>query len=831
MNWLKRIFLFTVTMILSLHFAYGLALGAQTQKGRQVIRVGYPIQKGFTEVDEHGNHIGYTYEYLQEIARYNGWRYEFVKIPGNPGESLVTLLEMLERDEIDLIGGMSYSDEMAMKFNYAGYSYGTVYTVLYVLIDNDKDYSSGEQMQIQIAVPDQKERIAELKQYCKVTGIEPTFLYCQSDEEMLQALADGRADAMLNISTNHIEGVRQIAKFAPRPYYFLTSKNKPQLVQQLNAAILNINQADSLFELSLQEKYFGMKSRSLLLSKEEKDYINQKKSLKVGILLDSPPIHFESGGEVDGIAVDVVDYITVKTGLVFEIVPLHSREEMESKIRSHEIDLIAALNYDYEYAQSEEVALTRPFLEAPYFMVLHQSFLEKDLTGKRLALPKSFQYQGRFLGRPTRYETPQECLEAVNCGKADYTYADGFVVQYYMGQGYFSNLRLVPQTSIVHKICFGVVEPLERPLLSILNKVFVSISPEEIQTIIYKNTINEKGLSLLGVLKANALESILIVTGLFLCVIGGLTFGLKMYTKMNRKIAMDLKKHFQVYELTSERFFEYDYQTETIMVSNGNTDPSQSTLTRYDIKECKNTETEEKRIERERFLGVVIAQRDGVEEIYTLCADGKYHWLRIYMKTIYDKGKKPVYTVGKVLRIDNEREEKIKLLEKAQRDSLTRLLNADTCRKAIIDDLDRLRKNEHSILFLIDIDKFKQINDTFGHLQGDQILCQVAQVLLSSFRADDIVGRPGGDEFLVYIKQIRDLHAIKQKCNIVCARLRGVQLPNQKHITVSIGIHIASAGESYRFIYQQADKALYEVKEKGRDGYLFSDSSCIQNEK
>lgn len=828
---LRHIFVFTVTVILSLYSASVLALGAETQKGRQVVRVGYPMQKGFTEVDEHGNLIGYTYEYLQEIAQYNGWRYEFVQIPGNPSESLEILLGMLEQGEIDLIGGMNYSEALAMKFNYAGYSYGTVYTVLYVRNDNNKDYSSGEQMQMTIAVPDHEERIAELNQYCKVTGIEPTLLHCQSDKEMLQALADGRADAMLNISTNNMEGVRQIAKFAPRPYYFLTSKKKPQLEQQLNAAILNINQADSLFELSLQEKYFGMKSRSLILTSEEKNYINQSKILKVGVLLDSPPIHFEVKGEVRGIAIDLLEYITAKTGLKFEIVPINSKEEMESKIRSHEIDLIAGVNYDYEYTQSEEVALTRPFLEAPYFMLINQSFLEKDLTGSRLALPKSFNYQGRFLSRPIWYETIQECLEAVNNGKADYTYADGYLVQYYMGQGYFSNISLVPLASIVHKICFGVVEPIERPLLSILNKVFVSISPEEIQTIIYKNTINEKGLSLLGLIKANAIESILIISGLLLCVIGGLAFGLKIYTKMNRKIAMDLKKHFQVYELTSERFFEYDYQTETIMVSNGNTNPSQGILTQYSIQDCKKTETEEKRIERERFLGVVFAQRDGVEEIYTLCADGKYHWLRMYMKTIYDKAKKPVYTVGKVLRIDNEREEKIKLLEKAQRDSLTHLLNADTCRKAIIDDLDRLKKKEHSILFLIDIDKFKHINDTFGHLQGDQILCQVAQVLLSSFRVDDIVGRPGGDEFLVYIKQIRDLHAIKQKCNIVCAMLRGIQLPNQQHITVSIGIHIASAGESYRFIYQQADKALYEVKEKGRDGYLFSDSSCVRNDK
>lgn len=79
--------------------------GLAADGGRQVIRVGYPIQLGMTEVDEQGNYSGYTYEYLEEIAQYTGWDYEFVQVEGDLNESLVTLMDMLEKGEIDLMGG------------------------------------------------------------------------------------------------------------------------------------------------------------------------------------------------------------------------------------------------------------------------------------------------------------------------------------------------------------------------------------------------------------------------------------------------------------------------------------------------------------------------------------------------------------------------------------------------------------------------------------------------------------------------------------------------------------------------------------------------------
>lgn len=100
---------------------------------RKVIRVGYPAQEGFTDIDGNGNYSGYTYEYLQEIAKYTNWEYEYVTLEGSLDDQLSQMLVMLKNGEIDIMGAMNYSESLAEIFEYPEYSYGTAYKTLSVL--------------------------------------------------------------------------------------------------------------------------------------------------------------------------------------------------------------------------------------------------------------------------------------------------------------------------------------------------------------------------------------------------------------------------------------------------------------------------------------------------------------------------------------------------------------------------------------------------------------------------------------------------------------------------------------------------------------------------
>ena len=185
------------------------------------------MQTGLTEIDENGNYSGYTYEYLQEMAQYNGWNFEFVTVEGTLDEQLTKLLDMLGKGEIDIMGGIVYSDELAQVYDYPGYSYGTAYSTLNVLQENTKineaNYQSIKDLKIAL-LSKAKNNNAALEQFCEMNGISPQITYCDDEQSMMEMLSNGTVDAVPGVDMSPMNGTRAIAKYSPKPYYFITTK-------------------------------------------------------------------------------------------------------------------------------------------------------------------------------------------------------------------------------------------------------------------------------------------------------------------------------------------------------------------------------------------------------------------------------------------------------------------------------------------------------------------------------------------------------------------------------------------------------------------------------
>jgi diguanylate cyclase (GGDEF)-like protein len=166
--------------------------------------------------------------------------------------------------------------------------------------------------------------------------------------------------------------------------------------------------------------------------------------------------------------------------------------------------------------------------------------------------------------------------------------------------------------------------------------------------------------------------------------------------------------------------------------------------------------------------------------------------------------------------------------KKAQTDALTglsnrRLLESRTGR--VLSDEDDARMHA---LVLIDIDLFKQINDTYGHLRGDGVLKALANALRQSFRSSDVIARIGGDEFAVFCIGIGGLKQIAMVMSRLMDKWHGVELVNEDgtsfRATLSIGVSIAPRdGADYRTLFDKADTALYESKRRGRDRVTICD--------
>lgn len=122
---------------------------------------------------------------------------------------------------------------------------------------------------------------------------------------------------------------------------------------------------------------------------------------------------------------------------------------------------------------------------------------------------------------------------------------------------------------------------------------------------------------------------------------------------------------------------------------------------------------------------------------------------------------------------------------------------------------------------MVDVDEFKEVNDKFGHAAGDRVLKAIGEILHYSFKGMDITGRIGGDEFMVYLRDIKPDTAISLAAKISDrARHLFQGEPLERHISISIGIsEFPEHGKNFEDLYRAADMALYFVKEHGRDFY------------
>lgn len=167
-----------------------------------------------------------------------------------------------------------------------------------------------------------------------------------------------------------------------------------------------------------------------------------------------------------------------------------------------------------------------------------------------------------------------------------------------------------------------------------------------------------------------------------------------------------------------------------------------------------------------------------------------------------------------------------RMLEKAQQesvtDSLTKLYNRLGIERLIKKALRETDEKKNAALIMLDLDNFKVINDRFGHPAGDQILCEAAQKLKECFRTGDIIGRLGGDEYIIFLQNMSQksdiyivLKRVMRELNIVCK--------NEKEsitVTVSAGAALCK-GQSYEELYREADIALYHSKKKKNRYSLF----------
>ena len=212
--------------------------------------------------------------------------------------------------------------------------------------------------------------------------------------------------------------------------------------------------------------------------------------------------------------------------------------------------------------------------------------------------------------------------------------------------------------------------------------------------------------------------------------------------------------------------------------------------------------------------------KEGETEKYEVRLKAKgnaYIWCRLDIVSIGSKRKRVL--VIKVTDISGEKKKEMALMRKAQRDTLSGLLN----RGAFKDQVSEyIRQSQGGCLFLIDLDNFKDINDRYGHLAGDESIRKVGEVLRACFRSRDVIGRYGGDEFFAFVPGRMSRDIIDGRAADVIRAVEKITLEEAPdlHFTCSIGIVRCEEGISFHDCLKHADEAMYEAKSRGKNSWI-----------
>ncbi len=225
---------------------------------------------------------------------------------------------------------------------------------------------------------------------------------------------------------------------------------------------------------------------------------------------------------------------------------------------------------------------------------------------------------------------------------------------------------------------------------------------------------------------------------------------------------------------------------------------------------------------RSVFRGLLTSPRHEEIEYRTKRFDNEYTWYQANLTSLMGPEGYVTRVVGRMINIQEKKTKEMELLLRAEKDALTGLYNQGATMQLIQNVLSDDKPGALHALMIVDLDNFKEVNDFLGHAKGDKVLVDVAKALSDIFKGSDIVGRIGGDEFVVFMKNIPAISDVEIVAQKVVEDVNYIFQNEEKeiHLTCSAGVSVYPYhGSGYEELFGKADKAVYTAKANGKCGY------------
>ena len=290
----------------------------------------------------------------------------------------------------------------------------------------------------------------------------------------------------------------------------------------------------------------------------------------------------------------------------------------------------------------------------------------------------------------------------------------------------------------------------------------------------------------------------------------------KRLSDAKRELEIYGKKYAMVTKSKTEHFFEVDLANDTIhFLNHEDIGGKTMTFTEMPFSLLKANTIAEESVKDYLDYYDKLKRGDESVSVDIRCSfvGEDFEWYNAFATRVFED-KNQTWAVGTLENINEKKQRETELNKKAKIDQLTKIYN-----RAAIEELieDALNVASCSAFIMYDLDEFKLINDTYGHPAGDRILVKTAEILKICFRSSDIIGRIGGDEFVVFAIGIEDKEIAFKKAEESIRQLEKFkeELGWQENISASYGIAMTfEDGTTFKELYEKADLNMYESKQK-----------------
>ena len=437
----------------------------------KVVRVG-SFEDTFNYCNEKGARKGYGYELLETLSGYTGWQFEYVTCDWSD------CFEKLENGEIDIMGGISYTEDRAEEMLFSDEPMGEEKYYLYADLSradiSASDFKTLDGKKIGVVMGTEPEVM--LTEWEEKHGIKTKHVNISNNEDVKQKLANHKIDCFVSLEESYWAelGISTITRVGKSSIYYVFNKDRSDLKEELDNAMHALDEEAPFYTADLCKKYFSLDYKPILTG-EEKAWLKEHGAIRMGFLTSDSGVstYDPATGEITGTITDYIQFAADCLGnqeLEFQLVGYDDKEAELNALKSGEIDMIFHFDQSPNLAEEYRLARTNTTWTANMMVVTNQQlFIENKVN--RVAVPQNKISLTRYIAfyypqwEIVDCDTQEDAIKLVKDGQADcFIIGVGSEAKYSKNHGFYSVPLPNPANS-----CFAVKSG-NRSLLSILNK-------------------------------------------------------------------------------------------------------------------------------------------------------------------------------------------------------------------------------------------------------------------------------------------------------------------------------------------------------------------------